>query len=968
MRIAQITLSLCLAAPLTVAQQVAFTIDGFAAGDGLGSAVAVLGDTNGDDLDDLLLGAPGADAPGIDAGTIRVLSGADGSTLWWRPGDAAGDRFGHAVASAGDVNGDGFADVIVGAPGSDRTALDAGSATVLSGRDGQVLHVFDGSAADDGFGWAVAGAGDVNGDGYDDVIVGAPRSDGVGADAGSAHVLSGLDGAVLHTFAGLSAGDQLGYAVAGAGDVDGDCFADLVLGAPTADNGGGDSGAVWVHSGADGSVLLQQLGANAGDQFGWSVDGVGDVDGDGQPDVAVGAPLADDAAPDAGLATVLSGADGTQLLSHFGDEPGESCGWSVRRAGDVDGDGRGDLVIGAPGDSKAGAGAGSARVVSGASAVRLHTYYGRNPGDAFGTSVGGGGTINADGFGDIIVGAPGSDDAGAESGQAEVYLIRGFDNLGLAVTHNPGASMSCYGTDVAGVGDVDNDGVPDYAVGAPFHNVDGAVWVYSGADHTVLHTFIGPNPDIFFGIEVNGAGDINQDGHADIIVGAIHEDFGIQDTGMAQVYSGADGSVLRTFYGTQFRSHMGTAVGTLGDIDGDTVDDLYVGVGLHQGETGAIWVYSGASGNRLYSREGQVQGEWFGWDAAAIEDLDGDGIKDLAVGAPSGQVRPTPGTGYVRIFSGASGTPIAELRGLNPRDRFGWVVADAGDIDADGFHDILVGADGHDLPGEIVDAGFAQVFSGRDRSLLFEFFGTTSLEDIGRAVGGAGDVNADGFDDFMIGGVGVSPGGITEAGSAFLFSGRDGSVLQRFDGVAIEDKMGASVNGIGDINFDGYPDVLVGAPGVDLPSLDAGAAEAHVTAVRPNPGSLRLIGAACPGSTGDLPRTALSGRPAVGETFVTSLRAALPGSFTLLIPGAVRLAFPLSGLGAPGCTLLANPAFVIPVPIDATGKAVFPMPVPDMVEFVGATFYFQWIIVDPTANPLGLVATDLGRVIIGTGA
>ena len=163
----------------------------------------------------------------MNSGRARVFSGADGSILYNFDGDSAGASLGLSVSSAGDVNGDGFADVIVGTNNS----AGSGSARVFSGVDGSVLYNFDGDSSLDGFGGSVSGAGDVNGDGFDDLIVGTLGDDNNGSASGSARVFSGSDGSVLYNFDGDSVGDRFGTSVSSAGDVNGDGFADFIVGA-----------------------------------------------------------------------------------------------------------------------------------------------------------------------------------------------------------------------------------------------------------------------------------------------------------------------------------------------------------------------------------------------------------------------------------------------------------------------------------------------------------------------------------------------------------------------------------------------------------------------------------------------------------------------------------------------------------------------------------------------------------------
>ncbi len=394
----------------------AYTFDGTSAGDAFGQSVSSAGDVNGDGFDDVVVGARGDDSNGSNSGSVEVFSGVNGSVLYTFNGDSANDLFGYAVSGAGDVNGDGFDDVIVGAFGDDNNGNSSGSARVFSGVDGSVLYTFNGDSANDWFGWSVSGAGDVNGDGFSDVIVGAKFDDNNGDNSGSARVFSGVDGSVLYTFNGDFASEFLGHSVSGAGDVNGDGFDDLVVGAP-----GGSSGSARLFSGLNGASYTIN-GDSAGDQFGYSVSGAGDVNGDGFDDVIVGALRDDNNVINSGSARVVSGLDGSQLFIFDGDSTNDWFGYSVSGVGDVNNDGFDDVIVGARFDDNNGSDSGSARVFSGIDGSTLYTFDGDSPNDSFGISVSGAGDTNGDGFSDIIVGAFGDDNNGSNSGSARVFL------------------------------------------------------------------------------------------------------------------------------------------------------------------------------------------------------------------------------------------------------------------------------------------------------------------------------------------------------------------------------------------------------------------------------------------------------------------------------------------------------------------------------------------------------------------
>ncbi|MEO0650646.1 MAG: integrin alpha [Planctomycetota bacterium] len=270
---------------------------------GFGAALASIGDLDGDGIDDVAVGAPGFSGTVLGQGWVGVFSGAAGGLLWSHEG-AGFDRMGTSLARVDDLNGDALPDLAVGVPFADGAGFNRGALEMRSGRDGALLWRAFGAADGDRLGERVARAGDVDGDGEDDVIVGLPGSDASGPDSGAAWVLSGRDGSQLLEVPGF-AGGEFAAAVAGLGDVDGDGRADVALGSSA--NAGGH-GRVRVVSGADGSLITDLRGEEPSGWFGAAVLGLGDTNADGQPDLAVGAPGHDDHPELVGHAWVLSSA------------------------------------------------------------------------------------------------------------------------------------------------------------------------------------------------------------------------------------------------------------------------------------------------------------------------------------------------------------------------------------------------------------------------------------------------------------------------------------------------------------------------------------------------------------------------------------------------------------------------------------------------------------------------------------
>jgi hypothetical protein len=377
-------------------------------GDQFGSAIASIGDLEGDGVDDLAVGAPFDDDNGENRGAVWILfMDSDGRVdLERKISDDEGgfngnldnnDLFGSAIASIGDLNNDGVLDLAVGAPLDDDGGDDQGAVWVLfldtlgrvaqSQKISQLRGEFDGKLSDgDRFGGAVANIGDVDNDGVTDFAVGAPRDDDGGSNKGAVWVLFMDNDGTVKTLqkisstegnfdGNLNSDDRFGSAVAGIGDIDGDGVNDLAVGANQDDDGGSDRGAVWIlFMNTDGTVNSnQKISHNRGefngelhdgDRFGRAVASIGDLDEDGVTELAVGAPGDDDGGQDRGATWILfmdnNGevrsetklSSGNNFDGNLSD--GDQFGSAIADIRDLDGDGVRDLTPGAPLDDDGG--------------------------------------------------------------------------------------------------------------------------------------------------------------------------------------------------------------------------------------------------------------------------------------------------------------------------------------------------------------------------------------------------------------------------------------------------------------------------------------------------------------------------------------------------------------------------------------------------------------------------------------
>jgi hypothetical protein len=344
-----------------------------------GFSVSGVADTNGDGVPDLLVGAYKEDAGATDAGRAYLFSGATGALLRTlaSPNPEVNAWFGYEVSGVPDVNGDGRGDLLVGAAFEDAGASDAGRAYLFSGATGALLRTLASPTPEPGgeFGRAVAGVPDANGDGWGDLLIGAHAEDGGAPFAGRAYLFSGATGALLRTLISPNAetDGNFGDAVAGVPDADGDGLGDLLVSANREDGGATDAGRAYLFSGATGALLSTLTSPNPETDpynFGRSVSGVPDVNGDGRGDLLVGAYLEDGGASNAGRAYLFSGATGALLCTFASPNPeaGGEFGRAVAGVPDTDGDGLGDLLIGADFEDGGTLNAGRAYLFNGAGA------------------------------------------------------------------------------------------------------------------------------------------------------------------------------------------------------------------------------------------------------------------------------------------------------------------------------------------------------------------------------------------------------------------------------------------------------------------------------------------------------------------------------------------------------------------------------------------------------------------------
>ncbi len=810
--------------------------------------------------------------------TIDPLSSSASTIL--DDGDQVSAFFGYAVSSAGDVNGDGFSDVVVGAYLYDELPNDQrgrafvyhGSATGLTTTPASVLDDVGQNQA--WFGYAVATCGDVNGDGFSDVMVSAPQfDDGANSNEGRVFVYhgsaTGLGSLPNYVLDDGSDESLLGYSIATAGDINNDGYSDVSVGVFGNEQ-------VLIYMGSAGGLSANPattINTPVAGGFSAEVAAAGDVNGDGYSDIIVGAPSTDIGANSfAGVAYLFHGSAAgiatspNAVIDHLNID-GAEFGTSVSAAGDVNGDGYSDVVVGAPyvtdgvnnseglafiyHGSAAGIGTAPVAILDDADAA----------GANFGHEVASAGDINGDGYADVIIGAYSFDDgANANEGRSFVYYGSATGISASPISNQDGGSQAdmLFGISLASAGDVNGDGYSDIVIGASQYNGsqirEGRAFVYHGSADglsTVVGAVFSHNnqADAQRGYFVNSAGDVNADGYSDVLVSARLYDDGFTDEGVVYVYHGSASGIATTPNYTlddanQAGARFGSSASFAGDINGDGYGDVIVGADRYDNgntDEGAAFIYYGSATGLAALPAVILDGAnqntaSFGFSVAAAGDVNADGFSDVVVGAYQYDDVSSTNEGRAYIYhgsaSGIANTPTTVLDNNQSGGNMGVAVNGAGDVNGDGYGDVLVGAWLQD--DDFNNEGVVFVYHGgalgissspayilNDCDQLSGFFGTY--------VSTAGDLNGDGFSDVIIGAYNASGPVYTSDGTAYIYHGSPTGLaaspaIMLADGGSNGALYGVGVGSAGDVNGDGYSDVVVGSSYFDGDFTDEGGA------------------------------------------------------------------------------------------------------------------------------------------------
>lgn len=766
---------------------------------------------------------------------VASAAAAPQRSLWTEYGDIRRERFGQSVAWLDDLDGDGVRDFAAGAPTWEAWSQPVarhGIVRLCSGADGSLLR----ELRDDShhsFGWVVANGGDLDGDGHDDVLVGAP-DDGNGA----VFAFSSQSGARL-----LALGDAppdahpdlYGQALLSLGLVDGDDVPDFVVGVPGEVVNGLAVGRIELRSGADGALLRSMNGADLS-LFGSErqLDAAGDVDGDGAGDLLTAKiSFAPDNTPNCDL-DVWSGASFANLFHATVTLPQRlqydhaPC---VRAAGDVDGDGTGDFIASMV--ARIGTVSSRAVVVSGATGATIRVLTGSFE---FGERCDGVGDVDGDALAEVAV------TLGAiVYGDGDLRLFKGSDGSELRTILEDSFQSHAFATSFDGSVDADGDGVHDLLVGSPpyydpishWYGGPGRVQRRSLLDGSKLCARDGEPTALHLAGSALLVDDVDGDGRLDVVVREVDELDFTHPVERFSLRSGADGHELQStpLATTAIGSYRGALL-AIPDIDADGLVDFACA------QVGGAWQVELRSGATLQlvrtlalsrSPDGMAL-------AAAVQPA--TGAVEVAVGLPNAD-HPLgfPGVGRFAVYDAASGVLRFEVAGKTafPYENFGSAVAAAGDVDGDGVADWAVGGPGN---GKVaVDCGRLSIVSGVDGSGLANVYGAVANQALGGQVAPLADLTGDGLPELAVKSALVSNSGAA-LGKIELLDGATHAAYATLTGTTAGEYAPAQLLAFPDLDGDGSDDLALVGSGGDLYQFRSGRDLTLIHRVESGPTSL----------------------------------------------------------------------------------------------------------------------------------